>query len=341
MSWSNRLPGEISNVRRIGSGFTGEVAVPVDNEGFFGRSCQDCGLFFKVLAAEWSSVPTATVITCPYCGKESADPSDFFTPDQTSYLRSAGLAMGEQYAHEAISNMLSGFGGTSRPRVRSGMTISVRTSPAPRTRSLEWYREEEVLRVLACDNCGKHHAVYGATAFCPYCGPRATIETVLESIDRARSALALPDILPEEHREQFRAQGVFDREAETAVKEVATIFEVFAREQFKSRIPNADTFTVGRGNLFQRLADTDALFGAHAGFALSSVVPLLDWQLLQVVFQQRHILTHQGGRIDQQYLDRVTSCTQSLGQKLTISRRDAESALGALEAAIKAIAAEP
>jgi hypothetical protein len=63
------------------------------------------------------------------------------------------------------------------------------------------------------------------------------------------------------------------------------------------------------------------------------------WTRLLRTFEQRHALTHKDGHVDQRYLDRVPSSGLALGQRLVVSRADAEEALADLESLIIAVEA--
>lgn len=342
MSWEHRLPEGVSGFKNTPDGFEAAVSIPTDDEGFFGRECPACERFFKLRLDQWLALPDEIVITCPYCGHDSADPSDFTTAQQHERALSGAMALAEQYAHEAIRDV---FRGLQTRRLRpgeSGVEFTVSNSPPPPVRSLTTYVEEKVRRAITCDNCQTEYAVYGATAFCPICGPRAAASTVLEAIDRGRRALALEDALPEDMREQTRADGVFDKAAADAVKETVTLFEVFTRDQFSSRVSGHEAIGKEKGRgVFQRLEAVDALFAEHVGTAISSLVPEDIWAQLETVFQQRHVLVHRQGIIDEQYVQRVPHAGQQVGQRLVLGRRDAEQALDALEAVVGAIAATP
>jgi uncharacterized Zn finger protein (UPF0148 family) len=340
MSWQHRLPQGISNFRETSQGFQASISIPADEDGFFGRECPECARFFKMRVEQWEALADDALVTCPYCGHQPEDADDFMTPQQNQRVDAAAEALVEQYVHQAMEDAFSGL---ATPRLRpgqSGIQITVSNDPPPPVRSLPFYVEEQVRRAITCDNCQTEYAVYGATAFCPICGPRATLETVLESIERGRRSLALEDALPKEMREQARADGLFDKTAAETVKETVTLFEVFTRDQFTSRVPNQEDIVKkeGRG-VFQRIDDADALFGQHCGTTLSALVPADTWSRLQTVFQQRHVLVHRQGIVDQQYVDRVPHARQQVGQRLVLGRREAEQALDALEAVVRALAA--
>lgn len=142
------------------------------------------------------------------------------------------------------------------------------------------------------------YAVYGTTAFCPVCGPRAAADTVLDSIAAGKRALALGDHLPAEERDAARAAGVFDRLAANTLKNVVTIFEVFAREQFNTRATSPPAL---KGNVFQRLDDTAQLFAAHCGIDLPTTAGLDVWRRLEEDFARRHVLIHCDGIVDAKF----------------------------------------
>jgi hypothetical protein len=75
--------------------------------------------------------------------------------------------------------------------------------------------------------------------------------------------------------------------------------------------------------------------GNGCGAPISAQVPEGVWTRLQIVFQQRHILVHRHGLVDEQYVRHVTRARQQLGQRLVLERRDALEALDALEAVVR------
>jgi uncharacterized Zn finger protein (UPF0148 family) len=340
VSWQHRLPHGISGFRKTTQGFEASVSIPADEEGLFGRQCPDCERFFKMRVDQWEALPDDAVVTCPYCGQQPEDVNDFLTRQQNQRVQSAAEALAEQYVHQAIQDAFSGLGTRRLRPGGSGIEIRVSHDPPPPVRSLTTYVEEQVRRTITCDRCETVYAVYGATAFCPVCGPRAAADTVLEAVDRGRRSLGLEDALPDDLREQARADGVFDKTAADAVKEVVTLFEVFARDQFTARVPGHEEIVKQRGRgVFQRIDDVEALFAEHVGTSISGHVPEDVWSRLQIVFQQRHVLVHTQGIVDEQYVQRVPHTRQQVGQRLVLSRHDAEQALDALEAVVRAVAA--
>jgi hypothetical protein len=342
MDWTQRLPDDFSNVEATAQGFTANLAMPDAEDGHLGHQCPGCDRFFKVVISEYEVLPDDLVMKCPYCG-HGADTDAFMTPQQRERVDAGADAAAEQYIHSVVEDTF-GRSVHNSPRLQPGESgVEVRYTPGtpPPKRTLPTYVEEGVRRTIKCDACGNHQAVYGASAFCYVCGPRDAAATVIEELAAQRQALALEDHLGQEQREEARGLGVFDGLAADAVKSAVTEFEVYAREEFSQRVPNAEAAAkAAGGNVFQRLQDTSDLFAQHAGFALSSLVAADVWSRLLRTFEQRHVLTHNGGRVDQRFLDRVPGTGVAVGQRLIVSRSDAEKALNDLELLITTIEAK-
>lgn len=254
------------------------------------------------------------------------------------------MGLGEQWLHEQVNDI---FGRTfgrraSRPK-QSGSFISIEWSYTPGTpppvRALPAALEQQTRRIVECAVCSNHYAVYSATSFCPVCGPRPATARVLEAISAALEALALEDRFVEDERETLRAAGVFERFAVDAIESTVSLFEMFVREQFDRRVADAAAHTSGKGKVFQRLDDAAALFFEHAGLDLPALAGAERWERLTRAFARRHVLTHNGGIVDQKFLDRVPDAGLKLGQRLVVRRGDAAQALDDLDALVHATSA--
>ncbi len=107
------------------------------------------------------------------------------------------------------------------------------------------------------------------------------------------------------------------------------------REQFSQRVPHSETITRGRGNVFQRLDDTAALFAQHASLDLVALSGAELWNRLKRAFAQRHVLTHRGGIVDARFVEQVPNSGLAVGQRLVIRRQDAAGALDDLDTLVR------
>ena len=127
----------------------------------------------------------------------------------------------------------------------------------------------------------------------------------------------------------------------TTVKNIVGLFEVFARSQFEARAANPAAAVKSKGNVFQRLDDTNQLFSDHCSIDIPATVGHDVWQRLREDFGRRHVLTHCGGIVDDKFLAAVSNSGLVVGQRLMITRADADRALDDVEHVIRRLAALP
>jgi hypothetical protein len=336
MDWKNRAPRGVEGIRTTPSGFEARVSMPSTDDGFVGRQCPDCDRRFTVDGATWDALPDDARVTCCYCGW-AGDPGAFVTSDQTRRAEAAALALGAEYADQMVRDMFRGV--ASRFPAGGPVQVTVNEPRRGPIASLPEYVEEQARRIVECSRCSTRYGVVGAIAYCPLCGLRGAGESLADAIAASRGALALEDSLDESTRETVRAEGVFDGFAADAIKQVVTLFELAAKADFAGRVAGADAILKRQpGNVFQRLDDVERLYRDHAQINLPDLVSAQRWQRLRVVFQQRHVLVHLGGHVDQRYLDRVPGTHLTVGQRLVLSRAAAAQALTDLEQAVGVLA---
>ncbi len=338
MGWQDRKPAGVGDVEMTEEGFRATVEIPLTSDGYFGRECPSCHEPFQMHNDEYKALRDDLRLTCPYCG-HGDDHGDFMTTEQGERARAAVAGLGHQMVHAMVSNMLSETFGRRQPQPSNSL-ISIRMSYTPGSpppiRELPEVVEKEIRRIIECSTCHGHYAVFSASAFCPVCGPRPAAETVIDQIESARQALTMEDQLGADERETLRAAGVFERIAVDALGSVVSLFEVFAREQFALRVSDAESLTQGKGNVFQRLDDSAALFAEHAALDLVSLAGAERWTRLKRAFAQRHVLEHRGGIVDERFLGQVPDSGLRAGQRLVVRRQDAAAAMEDLDALVRA-----
>jgi hypothetical protein len=73
-----------------------------------------------------------------------------------------------------------------------------------------------------------------------------------------------------------------------------------------------------RRNAFQNLDAGSDLWRAEIGHGYADLIGQTKLDQLRVYFQQRHLLAHQQGIVDQDYIDRSGDKTYAAGQRLLI-----------------------
>jgi hypothetical protein len=308
------------------------VSIPIDDDGFFGRECPDCGQHFRVAHEDYDRLPDDLALWCVYCGHND-DHSEFITRRQKERM----LRVLGDYAEQAVGNMFDdAFGDMARRSRGSMIQITYRSRPfypAP----LPEIDEEKLVRERTCGTCDLRYAVFGEHRFCPVCGPLPPLTTALDALDAETKRLQALVDLPEPARAALRESGVLHRTYADTIENVVGVVEVLGDRAFRAGVPNADALLRGMGKVFQRLDDLADLFVQHLGIDVRAAVGL-RWPALVRAWATRHVFTHCDGVVDSKYLAAVPASTARVGQRLQISEDDARAAIGDAESLCRAIA---
>ncbi len=84
-----------------------KVPIPLDSDGFVRRACPSCDAEFKWLVTDEPAQVTEVDVRgycCPYCARW-AQPDQWFTKAQVSYLEQAGVAAVADEINEVFSGL--------------------------------------------------------------------------------------------------------------------------------------------------------------------------------------------------------------------------------------------
>lgn len=96
-------------------------------------------------------------------------------------------------------------------------------------------------------------------------------------------------------------------------------FHCFAEAAFAS-LSNAGMFAVKQG-LFQRLRESSDLWRRATGKGYDDLISSSDLQELERFFQQRHVLAHKEGLIDDGYIAKTGDKAHAPGERLIIREK--------------------
>lgn len=337
--WERRLPQGVHLESRDAQGFRFGIALDVGDDGLWPMRCPihpDDHLFkIKVttnhdddrdLASDADDPPTF----CPYCG-HAADLWDF-APEQNARITEAAEAVVEQYVSSIFNNMFrDAFGGRSSS---SGGMVRVSTSytpsPPPPRRQLPKQSEiEETRRTMQCQQCGEVVAVYGLAIYCPNCGQLAPVQQFQELIRLQRHGLAALADLPEQTKRGLIENGMLGATFENTVKDGFSALETYLKRRFELAVPDVELRA--RGSIFQRLDDTAELYRTHIGLDLPARLGAEGWERLKQAAAMRHVLVHNAGIVDARLLERLPEWPQQLGQRIQVSKSEADEFVDLLE----------
>jgi hypothetical protein len=290
------------------------VSFQNDNEGFFGRECpnEDCLGYFKIelgTGLKGDGLPCH----CPYCGHTGSHDT-FWTQDQLELAKTAAMREVQKYLNKEMSKMFK-----SLPKSKNSfINISWKYEPG-RPIPLHRYSEKELETVLVCSECGLRYAVYGVFGYCPDCGKHNSLQIYLANLDLARKELELAEGIDSPLKGQLIAD---------ALENGVSAFDAFGRQLLavNASVASGDVSKVSCQNLDRLNKNTVRMFGLD----LESLLDGSEWKLLVAAFQNRHVLAHRGGVIDQQYVNAVGCSTAMVGHKLKIDASEIKAMLDSL-----------
>lgn len=333
-----RMAPGASIVGRDGDSFEMRVSIPSDEHGFFGRQCPSCRQIFRIDGGDYDALPDDVELWCVYCGHHD-DHSEFMTQQQLDRAMRAVGDLGVQLVGRALDEAFSGLRSSRRTSRRSGFGIEIRYRSEPfYPEPLPGIDEEKLVRIRTCADCSLRYAVFGEHRFCPVCGRLPAMAVALDALGAETARLDGLAQLPSETAASLREQGVFTRLWVDTLENLVGIVEALASAVFRDAVADAEQRLNGKGNIFQRLDHTAALF-VDAGYRdVRTVVDPDRWQRLIEFWATRHVFTHNDGLVDARYLAKVPVSTARIGQRLTITEELCRQAIADTAALCRALA---
>jgi hypothetical protein len=326
-NWRDRLPEGVGYQGETPDGFTLAIAMPTGDDGLLPLVCPvEPDHRFKVRVVQ-SSSGSSSDCHCPYCGYTAPTPD--FMSAQMARIQEAAAGAGEQYLQQLMSSI---FGDVARRHSGSsgtGVSLSYKPGTPPPIRSLPTYEIEPTRRSMTCLQCGENFAVYGLAIYCPECGQLAPQQQLAELVRVQRDRLAALERLDNDTRRELKEAGVFTANYESTFKDGFTALETYLKNRFHREATNVTRQP--SSTIFQRLDETNALYVAHVGVDLRQRAGQPLWDELQRAAAIRHVLVHNSGVIDDQFLVRQSGWPQHLGERIQVRRKDVDLFVDALE----------
>lgn len=251
------------------------AAIFSDDQGFFGRSCPSCKSYFRT-----SGVSSKT--NCPYCGYQDTL-INFCTDNQKEFVRT--------------------FVKASMDAVASGKTTAINlddlAQSLPSNSKSPWvYKEETQQTRFGCSSCKMETDILGEFGICPNCGLHNCEQIMEQKLTSLETKFAEAEQTIEDRHER-------EVEWERLLRCVSE-FEGLANElkKFLLKNPMTDKRRADLNSLsFQRILNANDRMNDWFGFQILEGVNLDDRAFVNIMFNKRHLFTHNNGRVDQEYLD--------------------------------------
>lgn len=298
-----------------GLGGIQEVSVPIedDEEGYFDRECpsEECLFQFKMLSEDWHKAKAAERLHCPACGH--TDHSDrWWTQQQVEHAKAAAIAQFKAQFSKALKADAARF---NRSRPRGGfISMTMKVDSRPQHVMLPPAATDPMALKITCPSCACRYAVIGAAYFCPACGHSAAeqvfeqtiagIKATLKALDQVRAAM------PDRDTAETTVRVVIENGLQNAV----TAFQRVVEALFVELPAPPKT----RRNAFQNPAEGSTLWQQATGQGYDAHLDAPSLDQLARAFQQRHLLAHRQGLVDEEYIAKSGDTRYRPGQRLVL-----------------------
>jgi len=324
----------IRKLRQLERGVQVPIQLELDDNGYLDRACPsiECKTHFKVMFDDWRDIVRDEEVFCPLC-RHDAESSEWSTPEQAEYIQNAAEAYLQKQLGQAFKSDSRRFNQSQSRNSFIKMSMSYKPGriPIPVPANATDIMTQE----FKCDECNCRYSSVGAAFFCPSCGHNSVFETFSNSVQTVKKTLdaipAIRDALKESTDENV-AEDSIRHICENGLVKIVSSFQRYAEACFH-KLPNAGSFTVRR-NLFQNLTESDDIWRNATGTGYTDLVNDTEYQMLLLYFQQRHVLAHLDGIVDQQYINRSKDGRFDVGQRLIVT----ESAVSELTTVIEKLA---
>lgn len=309
----------LRKLRQLEHGTKVSIDLELDDKGYLDRKCpsDDCGINFKVMFEDWRDIVRDEEVFCPLC-RHDAKASEWNTPEQSEYIQKVATAYIQKELGQAFQSDARRFN-RSQDRnsfIKMSMSYKPGNIPVPVPANAADIMTQE----FTCEGCNCRYASIGAAFFCPSCGHNSVLDTFANSVETVTKTLdAIPAIRAAltDSIDENVAEDSIRHICENGLVKIVSSFQRYAEACF-NKLPNSGSFTVRR-NLFQNLVESDAIWRDATGTGYSNLINNDEYQTLSLYFQQRHVLAHLDGIVDQQYIDRANDHRFDVGQRLIVT----------------------
>jgi hypothetical protein len=291
-----------------------QVGIPTDADGYLDRECpaSACEFEFKVHGDDWRNVVTDEHVHCPFCG-HVADSGKWFTQEQLEILKQAARAQLSALIGGALRRDAANWN-RKQPR-NSLIRITMQVKDRPEHVLVPPEAAAPMQLKITCSECACRYAVVGAAYFCPACGHNSAdrmysqsmrgIGQVIDALPGIRAAIADKDV----------AETTARQAVEAGLQNAVTSFQRYA-ETLYARFRAAPK---ARRNAFQNITDGSGLWHSASHRHYADYLTTAEMSDMTRLFQQRHLLAHTGGIVDQDYIARSRDANYTVGQRIVVT----------------------
>lgn len=305
------------------------VSVPIepDEKGYIDKQCpsEECEFIFKVNEEDWKNIFNDEAVWCPLCRHEA--PADqWFTVEQVEHAKAEAFVVVQGKIHNALKSDAQKFN-RKQPK-NSFISISMEVKGGfHRTYTIPAQAAESMQLEIQCEKCNAHFAVIGSAYFCPACGHNSVTQTFSDSLRKIKAKKDGIDVV-----RQALIESVGKDEAEltcrslreTCISDGVVAFQKYCEGMYEGfgKIPF---------NAFQRLEQGSNLWSLAVQKGYNDWLSDEELAKLNILYQKRHLLSHNEGIVDFQYVNKSGDTAYKEGQRIVITDKDIDSLVSSLE----------
>ncbi|TDK31088.1 hypothetical protein E2F49_11635 [Luteimonas terrae] len=294
-----------------------QVSVPIesDSDGYWDRECPspECLFQFKILYEDWKNIVRDEEVFCPSC-RHAAPAKSWFTTAQVEAARKYAFGTVVNRVNSAIR---ADADASKRRQSRSSILRITLEAKGGQDAILLPIAAAEPMRLRAsCENCSCRYSYIGAAYFCPSCGENSASHTFFQTLSSIRTAAGLRGTL---------ASSIGADEAEVVTQsliEKGMLDAVTSFQRLCEQLYAQCTGKHPRRNAFQSLDAGSELWESAVGLSYEQMTDSASLARLRVFYQQRHLLAHQQGIVDADYIERSGDHRYVVGQRILVRERE-------------------
>lgn len=314
------------------------IQIRPDEKGYYDRQCpnEQCEYVFKINMDDWENkIRPKNEVHCPMCGY-TTDSEQWYTYEQIKAIRENARSYAINMAYEMLDKSLSKLAKSTHNNKYIKITykpnkkITYKNNPIGQRD--EWNLD------ITCEKCGTRYSVIGSAYFCPCCGHNSVEKVFEDSILRIEKMIKSQKIIKKQFTENFGIDNANDMcrsMLESSIGDIVSAFQKFAKENLVSH-SQKDTSKIVV-NDFQIVEKGSVLYKKHFGKAYEDFLNPSELNLMNLLFQKRHILEHNEGLVDEKYLQKSKDKTYSIGQRIVIKEDDTKELLKIIKKLTKSL----
>jgi predicted RNA-binding Zn-ribbon protein involved in translation (DUF1610 family) len=301
------------------NGSTYTMKIEVDKNGFIDKECpnENCLSKFKIFPADWEDKEEDDMMHCPFCGNEAPFKS-WYTTEQIKQSEEQAFANIKVAFDNALKHDIDVFN-RNVPK-NNFIKMSMKFQGSAYAPNLPAAALGEMEQIIICEACGSKYVVVGSAFYCPSCGHNSARQTFNNTLEKVKAKIDNLDKIYEAIASSSKDDAVrtCDSLIETSIPDLVVAFQRLC-ECIYPLLNGTKTLSK---NIFQRLDDGNNLWKKLLQKGYEDWSSMVEYSDLKKCFQQRHILQHKEGIVDQEYIDKSGDFSYKVGQRLKISNAD-------------------